>query len=529
MTRRPPRPRLIGALLLALAGVAALAASFISERATKLAAAAQTAPVNPGARDPANIDANNSPTLAQNPTRRENLAVVNRVDSPRYTCGLFVTQDHGARWSQLTLPIPRGEQPKCFAPDVAFGSDGTMYVSYVTLRGTTNEPHAAWLVRSEDGGRTLSSPRRVTGPLAFQVRLTTDPTRPRRVYVTWLQPEMVGLYLFSGNDHRILVARSDDGGRSFARPVRASDRRHRRVLAPSAAVGPDGALYVLYLDVGGDRLDYEGGHGSSGGAPYEGRFSLVLGRSTDDGNTWEESLVDDEIVPTRRFIPFLPPSPSLAVDGRSGRIFVAFEDGRNRPSDVYVWSLARGGRTWRGPARVNDTPDGDRSFQYLPKISVAPDGRLDVVYYDRRDDPAGRRNHVSAQSSTDGGQTFTSHVTVTDQSFDSRIGAGSETGLPDLGSRLGLVSERKAMLAAWTDTRAGTIDSNKQDIAFGQARVTRTQGLPAAARTALLVAGIVLLLAALALALVRRGGGPGGRAPLPRDPERAAERVAGEA
>ena len=105
-------------------------------------------------------------------------------------------------------------------------------------------------------------------------------------------------------------------------------------------------------------------------------------------------------------------------------IFVAFEDGRNRPSDIYVWSLARGARTWRGPARVNDTPDGDRSFQYLPKISVAPDGRLDVVYYDRRDDPAGRRNHVSAQSSTDGGQTFTPHVTVTDQSFDSRIGAG---------------------------------------------------------------------------------------------------------
>ncbi|MGH2841537.1 MAG: sialidase family protein, partial [Solirubrobacteraceae bacterium] len=407
-----PRLRLIEAAGLALAGAAALSASTTFHGRPELSASNAVVPVNAGSRNPGDISANNSPTLAQNPARPANLAVVNRVDTPRYTCGLNVSQDRGMRWSGVAIPIPPGEERKCYAPDVAFAADGTLYVSYVTLSGTENEPHAVWLARSTDGGRTLQTPRRVAGRLAFGVRLSTDPKRPERLYLTWLQPDMVGLYLFSGSNNRIVVTRSDDGGRHFRKPVRASQRR-QRVLAPSPAVGPNGALYVLYLDLGGDRLDYEGGHGSSGGPPYTGRFALVLGRSTDGGQTWRESLVDDRVVPTRRFIAFLPPSPSLAVDRRDGRIYVAFEDGRTRPSDVVVWSLAPGAGEWRGPTRVNDTAANDRSWQYLPAIAVAPDGRLDIAYYDRRRDPANRRNEVSAQSSSDGGRTFTPHVTIT--------------------------------------------------------------------------------------------------------------------
>lgn len=501
MRRRPA-----GVAVLAVAGVLALVASAVLDGSRAPEPPAAVVPVNAGSRDQGDISANNSPTLTQNPRRATNLAVVNRVDTPRYTCGLHVSQDGGSRWSRVSIPIAPGEEDKCYAPDAKFAADGTLYVSYVTLRGAGNSPHAVWVTRSTDGGMTLAAPTRVSGRYAFQVRLATDPRRPQRVYLTWLQPEDIGLYLFAGDDNRIVVARSDDGGRSFGRPVRASDGLRQRVLAPSAAVGRDGELYVLFLDVGDDRLDYEGGHASRGGAPYSGRFSLVLGRSTDGGATWEESLVDDGVVPTRRFIAFLPPSPSLAVDGSSGRVYVAFEDGRDSPSDVLLWSLARGATDWSGPERVNDTPSADRTTQYLPQLAVAPGGRLDVAYYDRRADPGDRMNHVSVQSSHDAGRTFTAHATITDRSFDSRIGAGSENGLPDIGSRLGLVSQPDAALAAWTDTRAGTVSSNKQDIAFARAPMTGSAGLSDGARSALRLAGIALLLAALALlvASVRR-------------------------
>ncbi len=120
-----------------------------------------------------------------------------------------------------------------------------------------------------------------------------------------------------------------------------------------------------------------------------------------------------------------------------------------------VWSSADRGATWSGPRRVNDTPVRDRSAQYLPRLALAENGRLDVLYYDRRSDPRNVMNDVSLQSSFDGGRTFTDSLRLTDRPFSSRIGFGSERGMPDLGSRLGLVSGDTRALALWTDTRAG--------------------------------------------------------------------------
>jgi len=427
--------------------------------------------------------------------------VVNRVDTPAFTCGFQFSVNRGAKWSSVEVPIPRGEEPKCFAPDATFAADGTLYVTYLTLRGNGNTPSAVWLVRSTDGGRTLSEPKKVAGPLRFQVRLVADPKRPKRLYMTWLQASDVALLRFVAPGNPIEATRSDDGGATWTKPVRLSDPDRGRVLAPAPAVGPDGALYVLYLDVGGDRLDYEGVHDGSGGPPFDGRFSLVLARSADGGATWEQSLVDDRIVPTRRFIAFLPPFPSLAVDQRDGRVFAAFEDGGRRPSDVHVWSLARGGRGWEGPTRVNDTPVNDRTSQYLPKLDVAPDGRLDVAYYDRRNDSTNRFNDVSVQSSSDAGKSFSRRVALTDRTFDSGVGAGSERGLPDLGNRLGLVSEDSGVLAAWTDTRAGDEGSNKQVITFATGRLPSSTGPPEPVRQALGYGGIAVALAGLVLLL----------------------------
>ena len=497
---RAERPRLIVAAVLVVLGVAAFMVSSVLDDRAAADLFDANVPVNAGARDQGDIDANNSPTLAQNPRRPRNLAVANRIDTPSFSCALHISEDRGSRWSRVKVPIPRGEEPKCYAGDVAFAADGTLYMSYVTLRGNGNTPSAVWIVRSADGGRTLSAPRKVSGPLAFQVRLAVDPKRPQRVYLTWLQASDVGLYRFDGPGNPIVVTRSDDGGGSWRKPVRVSDSRRGRVLAPTPVVGPDGALYALYLDVGDDRLDYEGGNDASGGPPYDGRFALVLGRSADGGETWKELLVDDRVVPTRRFIAFLPPFPSLAVDSRDGRIYVAFEGGGLSPSDVYVWSLAPGASDWEGPTRVNDTPPRDGTAQYLPKVAVAPDGRVDVAYYDRRNDSTNRFNDVSLQSSSDSGKTFSPRVLLTDRSFDSRIGAGSERGLPDLGSRLGLVSERSAVLATWTDTRAGTEGSNKQVITFADGEVT-SPTLSAPLRTALRYGGLALLLAGLVLLL----------------------------
>jgi hypothetical protein len=175
----------------------------------------------------------------------------------------------------------------------------------------------------------------------------------------------------------------------------------------------------------------------------------VLARSTDRGGTWEESVVEEELTPTERFIVFTPPFPSLAVDPDSGRVYAAFQDGGTGDADVHLWSLPEGAEQWEGPRRVNDTRPRDGTSQYLPELAVAPDGRLDVVYYDRRADTTNVLNEVSYQYSFDEGESFSRRIRLSDRPFSSRIGFGLERGMPDLGSRLGLVSdERRAYDAA---------------------------------------------------------------------------------
>lgn len=496
------------ALVLLGVGAAAIPAAFDEQQAA--VGEIGNRPVNASAVDLADIRANNSPTLVRNPLDGRELAVANRIDSPDFSCRLHMSRDGGTRWLPIPFPAPAGGEAKCFAPDVAFDANGDLYVSFVTLRGRGNVPQAVWLSRLENG--RLSTPVKLLGPLSFQVRLVADPVKPGRLYLTWLKASDVGLYQFSQTGNPVAFMRSDDGGRTWERPVTVSPPQRERVVAPSLAVGPTGELHVLYLDLRDDQLDYAGAHEGLGGAPYPGPWELALARSEDGGRTWSDSVVDPDVKPIKRIIVFIPPFPSLAADPDSGRLYASFHDGRLGDPDILLWTSSDGGRSWSERKRVNDTPPSDGKAQYLPKLAVTPNGRLDVLYYDRRGDPRNVLNEVSMQSSFDGGETFSEHLRVSERRFDSRVGFGAERDLPDLGSRLGLVSADNAALAVWTDTRAGNEVSLKQDLAAGLVRFSQPARLSGSLELALRYGGILLALLGLALlgslALARRKSAP---------------------
>ncbi|MGH2771930.1 MAG: sialidase family protein, partial [Actinomycetota bacterium] len=232
-------------------------------------------PINEGAGDKTDINAHNSPTVARNPAMPSNIVVVNRIDTPRFSCGMHVSQDGGAAWKDVEIPFPAGEElpERCFAPDAAFDGSGTLYVSFVTLYGQGNRPNAFWLSTSTDQGKTLSTPAKIIGPApphTFQTRLIADPNRSGRIFVTWLQAQDTANLAFPGPGNPIMFLRSEDGGASWIGPATVSAKSRARAVGPSPALGPDGDLYVSYLDLGEDKLDYEGGHEGKGGEPYEG-------------------------------------------------------------------------------------------------------------------------------------------------------------------------------------------------------------------------------------------------------------------
>ena len=453
----------------------------------------------------------NSPVLAVNPIQRTNMVVVDRVDRPDYTAGVHVSNDGGGNWQDVGLKLPTGNKGKLFAPSAVFDGKGELYVSYVTLSGPGNSPDSLWLTRSGDGGLTFDEPSKVAGAHTFQTQLAVD-RKSGRLFSAWLQSNPTAtmcLLCFAETGLPIVVTHSDDGGRTWSPPAQVSDGSRARVGAPALAVGPDGNPALLYLDYGADRLDWENTPGT-----YDGKFTLVLARSTDKGQRFETGrVVDADIVPTQRFLVYLPVSPAFAI-GSNGDMIAAWADGRNGDADVLLRRSTDGGRTWPAPVQVNRGTKGDGVPQDLPAVDIAPGGRVDVVYYDRTLDRRGATADVLLSSSTNGGRTFTKTFRLDTQSSSRKVGpAGSMySNEADFGTRISVRSLSGGAVAVWTDTRNGTPDSGKQDIFSASVPLSDNTSLGLAFRI-LAVLGVLLGVAGVALFFVSRRRARGDRPP----------------
>lgn len=132
------------------------------------------------------------------------------------------------------------------------------------------------------------------------------------------------------------------------------------------------------------------------------------------------------------------------------------------------------GETWAEPIKVNDVdPQREWTFNEMwPSLGIAPDGRLDVAWYDSREDLVDddeeevRQQHVYYTYSSDGGATWAPSIRVSDRVIDRELGIW-HTGMR---APVGLASTEQAALLAWDHTRSGNPTTMTQDIYAGRVR-----------------------------------------------------------
>lgn len=491
------------------------------------------------------------PAVAVNPQDERVLAIA-EGDAVGGPCAVHVSDDYGLSWRQVSQPEIPARWVRCTftnlgtVADVAFGPDGTLYYGFNGFDPETSEGQV-FLARSDDLGETWETtglPRVERdldeGEMGLDAlpSIAIDPNDADRVHVAWmsnwgtwrLRGEVLqGQEYFWDIVMRPYVATSTDGGASFTEPVNLLAEDEDLWLAPDleggktpprALVGNDGAVYVVFGEEtrAGPREDPQGDAPSA---------SLYLAVSRDGGATYEGANIYTEPTPVEREAAFLW-APRGAIDRNTGNLYVVWEQVSNaqQPVSILMMRSTDGGDTWSEPTAVNDV-EPPRKFTYMeffPEVSVAPNGRVDIAWYDARNDPTvepdpemgGNTFHdVYYTYSDDEGDSWAPNVRITDRLIDRRIGPFA-TG--DIQGTLGLASTDEGAYIAWDDSRNGSEQAPSQDIYFARARQAQPESFFSAATVGaandrmlagVLGAALALLLGGLLLFVAARTKGRG--------------------
>ncbi len=376
-------------------------------------------------------DAANEPSMAIDPNDPSRVVIgwrqFDTIFDPNAfrQAGVSYSHDGGLTWSATTL------DPGQFRSDPVLAADnhGNFFYSSLPSLNTVE------LFKSVDGGVSWSAPVYAFG--GDKQWITVDRSGGLGdgfIYQTWNSQ----FSCCPPND----FTRSTDGGASFPTAF--------RIPTPSLKwgtldVGPNGELYVF-----GSNLGQTG---------YVVAKSVTV--STDEFPAWT-FVKSVDLGGTVG----LASGPNPAGILGQGWVATDHSTGTSRgnvyllssvnppgmdPLDVMFVRSTNGGVTFSTPIRVNDDPQGLTAFQWFGAMSVAPGGRIDVIYYDTQVDPT---TTVRYTASFDAGATWTPSTPIT-PSFDRSLGYPNQL---KIGDYCQLISDDLGASLAYTATFNGGQD-----------------------------------------------------------------------
>ena len=361
-------------------------------------------------------DAANEPSIAVDPNAPLRMAVgwrqFDSIASNFREGGWSWSADGGQQWAR-----GRVLENDVFRSDPVLASDAEGRFYYYSL--ISNGGILCSMFLSDDHGESWFGPIDAFG--GDKAWFTIDPAAGPghgNVYVSWAQAaNQFGVRTF---------IRSFDGGFSYTEPIATEPTPTWGTLT----VGLDGELYVV------------------GNADYD-RDRFVVHRTFDVADPAAEppgfDVVEVDLGGAQRTggeFPFGSPNPAgltgqvwididRSVGPNLGNLYIVSSveptDGSD-PMDVHFVRSTDGGTTWSDPVAIH-TDDRD-AWQWFATMSVAPNGRIDVVWVESLNNADPNIGELYYSSSWNAGYTWSQPVAVS-PAFDSWLGWPNQNKMGD--------------------------------------------------------------------------------------------------
>lgn len=407
------------------------------------------------------------PTIAVSPANPANLVAGFHDLFPTkndFVCRIAFTSDGGASWS-LGGAVPLQTSGNfCSDPALAADSEGNFFYAYLDIRFGSQRSDVD-VAKSVDGGKTFST---------FTVAVPTTPSQSfadkeyiavdtgagspfkGNIYLTWtdfLNPQDRSAL----DNGQIKVVVSRDGGSTWSAPqaISQSAQFPEAISGSQPVVAPDGTVFVFYADfvAGTGPLRIRFAKSTDGGAAWSAPADVAANLPSPGRFRLKNADPQFGVVPGAGFRSNSFPTAAIAPDGTIDVAWVDFPDGACTPdgtgrppcvdADVRLSFSRDGGASWARPSKVSD--EKIATDQFFPWIAAHPDGRVSLIWQDKRLDAA-NVNFDTFYTVTANSQAFAANARVST--------ATSLTGLTTfIGDYNNLAVTGTGIFPVWTDRR----------------------------------------------------------------------------
>ncbi len=285
-----------------------------------------------------------------------------------------------------------------------------------------------------------------------------------------------GRMYVSVNDYargqRIYVAYSDDGT-TWSSPVQVSDAFYRNIQLTGSP--DDGTVFVAAMDEGSGGVDMR---------------QNIIYRSTDGGATWTRINIGARFAPPGvtgcGYFAMIPPlwrhmgwgQPGVGPGGVVHYAYAARGINTGDIGDILYTRSLDNGDTWSTPIILNtDAVGGGSRAQWMPSLSVTPDGKVQVTWYDRRNSTDGTNYEYWGIQSPDNGDSWGDDTPIS----DTLINQPEQPDTTMVGCYAGdynyQYSNDTTTFITWTDGRNPISGHYQQDVYFSSVEQTVTGGV----------------------------------------------------